>query len=44
VPGISRGLKEKEELVYDPKAYLMLHTFQTSLFFADIEVILTFPV
>ena len=32
VPGMSRTLKESEELVYDSKAYLMLHTFETGLF------------
>ncbi|CAK5077679.1 unnamed protein product [Meloidogyne enterolobii] len=29
VPGISRSVKETEELTYDPKAYLLLHTFET---------------
>lgn len=29
VPGMSRSIKETEELTYDPKAYLLLHTFET---------------
>ncbi|KAL3103344.1 hypothetical protein niasHS_002530 [Heterodera schachtii] len=30
VPGISRILKASEELVYDEKAYLLFHTFETN--------------
>ncbi|KAF7634339.1 hypothetical protein Mgra_00006306 [Meloidogyne graminicola] len=29
VPGMSRSLKDSEELIYDPKAYLLLQTFET---------------
>jgi len=29
IPGVSRPLKENEELEYDPEAYRMFHTFET---------------
>uniref|UniRef100_A0A915EGF5 Glutamate-rich WD repeat-containing protein 1 n=1 Tax=Ditylenchus dipsaci TaxID=166011 RepID=A0A915EGF5_9BILA len=31
IPGVSRELKEGEELEYDPEAYRLFHTFETDL-------------
>ncbi|KAI1728220.1 histone-binding protein RBBP4 or subunit C of CAF1 complex domain-containing protein [Ditylenchus destructor] len=39
IPGVSRPLKDNEELEYDPEAYRLFHTFETELPCLSFDVI-----